>query len=239
MDRFRSGRPEMQISEEREDDRIRKNSDIDAQRNFGTRTVRPDYNQPLQRRILESIRKRMSSFKSRLESQLGPKLSRGMSRINKIGELPVGDAAFQEIIPTAPYSRVRPSTRIGRARARVQSSLLVLKNVWFQRSMYMVFLMVSSVLLLVYSYTFLYTYEALNNTTSYFPWAWMEHITDSATVQSLFFVGFEISISLLSISSALLFVLFLPSFRRSLRIAKARRESWERTRGRSLGSLQK
>ncbi len=94
----------------------------------------------------------------------------------------------------------------------------LLRNIWFIRMCTLLSGMGVAILLLAYSFLFIYTFYVYGNTTSYFPWSWTTFITSADTVQSLFFAGLALSTISYCVLVTFLFTYAIPNFRKSMRI---------------------
>ena len=68
------------------------------------------------------------------------------------------------------------------------------RTIWVLRTGALSAGMTIASLLLVYSLIFLETFLSVGSTTSYFPWAWRAYYTTFNSVQTMYFVGFGISV---------------------------------------------
>jgi hypothetical protein len=97
------------------------------------------------------------------------------------------------------------------------NTLLMLRNVWFLRTLILSAGMVLTGLLLAYSMIFIETFYAEGSTTSYFPWSWHVFLTDANSVQNLLYGSLAISTIAYAGIAAVLFLWVLPNFRPMLR----------------------
>jgi uncharacterized membrane protein len=88
------------------------------------------------------------------------------------------------------------------------------KNVSFQRTLLGAAMVIISFFLLAYSFIFVATFEQLNNTTSFFPWAWHSVYTTYPPVELLFYTGAAIS-EILFATGGILLCFYFP-LKRSL-----------------------
>ncbi len=98
----------------------------------------------------------------------------------------------------------------------------LLKNITFLRVLAVSGAILVSVLLLIYSFMFLFTFYRFGNTTSYFPWRWMATLTSERTgsILNLFYIGVGISDAAIPVLSVALAFFLFPAFRKSLRTSR-------------------
>jgi ABC-type phosphate/phosphonate transport system permease subunit len=92
-------------------------------------------------------------------------------------------------------------------------------NIWFLRTLILVFGLIIAGALLAYSIIFVDTYVAFGNTTSYFPWAWATAYSDANAVQSLFLESFTISVIAIAACAVSLYFI-IPELRKSLVVSR-------------------
>jgi hypothetical protein len=92
----------------------------------------------------------------------------------------------------------------------------IFENVWVLRILAALGGIFMSSLLMVYTFLFLFTFFALRNTTSYFPWAWQVFYVSFGSVMNQFYFGLSISTFFIVLFVALLHFFFVPGLRKSL-----------------------
>jgi len=91
----------------------------------------------------------------------------------------------------------------------------LLRNIWFLRLLIVAAAMVIGVLLLTYSWLYLSTFYSLNNTTSYFPWAWGKQYSNFTSVSIMYAIGVCVSMAVL-VASLISLNYVIPAFQKSL-----------------------
>lgn len=121
----------------------------------------------------------------------------------------------QAPIPEA-QKAANPSIKT-RIRARVtevkSTSIRIFTNTWFIISVCTVGVQVASVLLLLYGFVFLKSYEAYGSVLSLYPWSWNIVYSSINSVAYLFSLSFVFSLAFLIVSTAVLYSQFIPRFR--------------------------
>ncbi len=88
-------------------------------------------------------------------------------------------------------------------------------NTWFLRTVGVVFAEACSIVLLLYSIGFLKNFNTYGVAVSYFPWSWNVTYTSSGAVADLFYIGLEISLLSILISTVVVKMHFIPRFKSS------------------------